>query len=466
MKFKNLLAVAAVAGVCAPVMAGVNTDFTTVATDALDSRLGGIDGNQRVEFMTVLPDTDGDGADEIWCAPRLGGGSPQGAALEVYEATDDNTYSRSWVWDGDSSTYWRSNVMTTADLDGNGTPEILMGVNSNATDVLAVFENVGDDTWDDTPNLYTWEDISGAAPAGTVDFVSIINAGDLDGDGADEVILCSTNTQDIIMIASVASGTFAADDVVWSNEFERNWEATDKGSPYAMAVGNIDNDTNTDIAVFCWDLLRVDIYESSAADTYALASSANLSDTDDYSWYAAEITDLDADGEGELWVLNISTGDLIAAEIADVSTVVAGDFATVFAKDDIAGETDGAGQINMDVGNQDNLDTPVDGADIYIVGGVDNAVINLEYAGTGDPLDSANWTRYAINVGSTLDGDTLWMVEAPETDLDGDNYPEIVFTRQDTDSGRADINSDKAEPNLFILEYVFTADAQAWELYR
>ncbi|MCD6385543.1 VCBS repeat-containing protein [Candidatus Sumerlaeota bacterium] len=439
---------------------GNNLSFTKVYNEPLTSRMGGSSGDIRVEYMMVTDDTDGDGMPEIVCSPRLEWSGAQGAALEVYEATADNTYSLSWEWEGDSSIWYRSNVTAVADLDGNGHKEILMGVNSSVTDVLAVFENVGPNDWGTDPRRYTWTDLGATDPGVSMDFASLIWAGDIDNDGDDEVILCNTNVQDGMVIASVASGTFAADNVTWKLEFERNWESTDKGSPYAIAVGNIDNDTNTDIAVICWDNLRVDLYECTGADTYALVSSANLSASDDYSWYACEISDLDGDGNGELWILNIQDGGVYAAEISDLSTVTAGDFSVVFDSSFIGG-----GQINMDFGNQDH-GTGSDGADLYLVGGVDDVVVDLEYNG-GDPLNSANWTKYEINAWTGGYGDTLWMIEAPEVDLDGDTNKEIVFTRQDADGTRpGGFGNPKAAPSLFVLEWYEALAAHNWELYR
>jgi len=440
---------------------GNNLGFQLIYNDPLNSNLGGIDGAQRVEYMTVIPDSDGDGAQEIVFCPRLGGTAPQGAALEVYEATGDDTYARSWSWQGVSSVFYRSDVAASADLDGNGTREILMGVNSNVTDFLAVFENVGSNDWGTSPRLYTYQNMTGSVPAADVDFASLIAAGDFDGDGKDEVLLCNTNVQDLMIICSVASGTFAAGDVVWSLEFERNWEATDKGSPYAIAVGHIDTDNYTDIAVICWDLLRVDIYECTGANTYVLRSSNNLTATDDYSWYACEITDLDNDGNGELWLFNIQNGGLYAAEISDVATVTAVDFKLVFDLTYFGGA--GNGQINMDFGDQDH-GPGSDGPDLYLVGEADNKIIDLEYNG-GDPLSSASWTKYDIPA-LTSSTDTLWMVEAPETDLDGDNLKEIVYTRQDANGTRpGGLGTDKAAPSLFVQEFTIPTSSYTWNIY-
>ncbi len=442
---------------------GNNLQFQLIYNDPLNSLLGGTAGDQRVERMKIFPDSDGDGAQEIVLAPRVGGTAPQGAALEVYEATADDTYARSWSWEGDSGTFYRSDVIAAADLDGNGTREILMGINSNVTDILAVFENQGSDDWGTAPRLYTYQDLTGVAPGSSVDFTSLIEAGDIDGDGTDEVIICNTNVEDIMLICSVASGTFAADNVTWNLEFERNWEATDKGSPYAMAIGDIDNDSNTDIAVVCWDNLRVDIYECSAADTYALQSATEAEAGSNYSWYACEITDLDGDNAGELWVMDIVTGNLLAAEISDVSTVTPSDFVVVFDLAYFGGS--GNGQINMDVGDQDH-GPGTDGADIYLVGGADDIVIDLEYNG-GDPLDSNNWTKYDIPALTGGDGDTLWQVEAPEIDLDGDSRSEIVFTRQDADGTRpGGAGTDRATPCLYIFEFDLPTASYMWNVYE
>lgn len=437
---------------------GDNTTFELrYNDDPAASLISGEDFAQRVEHM-IVDDCDGDGKPEIILTPRLGGGTPQGTRIEIYEATDDNTYEMIFAFDGSDGVFYRSSVLGCADLDGNGKKEILIGVNSVSKDVLGVLENTGDNTWETTPHLYTWADMGGDTSV-EPDFTSTIVGGDLDDDGQDEVAFCTTNPTDNIMIASVASGTFAGDNIVWNKEYERLWETVDddKGSPYAMVWGNIDNDANNDIAVICWDNLRCDIYESTAADTYVLASSNELSDSDDYSWYGARIADVDGNGIGELWIMNISSGDVLAAEIADVSAVTAGDFNTVFDLDYFGGT--GNGQINIAFGDQDH-GVESDGMDLYLVGGSDNTVFDLEYKGSGDIMDSANWTKYLISPGTA--DDTLWMVEAPATDLDGDTNAEIVFTRQDAD-GAEDL------PTLYIYEWynVIVLNANGvWNLYE
>ena len=161
------------------------------------SDAGGWSDPSRYETITT-GDVNGDGRTEL-----LG---RDGVLIEVYEwaeGTDGQPDPEQWVpaapgpqladsagWDG----LQYSSTIQTADLDGNGTAEIV----ARDGDHLIAFTFTGTDlatgTWSVLPNGPAWSDAAGwDAPAqyGT------IHTGDLDGNGTDDVIGLNPNEETI-----------------------------------------------------------------------------------------------------------------------------------------------------------------------------------------------------------------------------------------------------------------------------
>lgn len=116
-------------------------------------------------------DLDGDGKSEI-----IG---QRGYQIQVYESVDASSYPTQLVW----SSPPMSNIIgdaTVGDTDRDGKMEIIHSINGPS--YLIIFENTGDDTYEEVFSTYTvWQDESEKVVA------------DLDGDGLIEIAFCGSS---------------------------------------------------------------------------------------------------------------------------------------------------------------------------------------------------------------------------------------------------------------------------------
>ncbi|HAE87178.1 TPA: hypothetical protein DCG86_04055, partial [Candidatus Marinimicrobia bacterium] len=161
-------------------------------------------------------DFNGNGKKEIILASYGVGGKAY-----VYEITDDNTAELLFETPDFGSEYTSAvRDVKWGDLDGNGEQELLVSVNSanGAKGGLWVFEydTVGD-------SMRAPIQLFGDLATANRWYVENMFVEDVDGDGIQEFMVGnngSTNDYDEYLIYSVTSGTFAAGDYVWTEEFK------------------------------------------------------------------------------------------------------------------------------------------------------------------------------------------------------------------------------------------------------
>lgn len=155
-------------------------------------------------------DLDGDGKSEI-----IGQRSYQ---IQVYESADASSYPTQLVW----SSPPMSNIIggaTVGDTDRDGKMEIIHSINGPS--YLIIFENTGDDTYEEVFSAYTvWQDESEKVVA------------DLDGDGLIEIAFCGS------------SGVVSVFESPADNQWSLTWrDSTGLWNAYGVE-GGLDTDGN------------------------------------------------------------------------------------------------------------------------------------------------------------------------------------------------------------------------------
>lgn len=395
--------------------------------------IGGLDLNKngRREFLYVTDET-------------LTGGRqlrPGGYSLFLYEYNPTNaTYGLLWKYIIRDTVGGSFPVFTIGDLNGNGNKEIILGVQYAANrpipganpDRLLVFE-FGTGPLPTEP-IASW---TFDAPAGSDTRPSALIAGDIDGDGQDEIAVAfrawSGATKGMI-IASV-DGAFAGPLTTWRKEVYDTTITT--GTIFGTArITDIDNDGRKE-ATFAFSNGRVYIYETTAANTYArffwdLTRGTPLPTGTILSF---QQVDVNRDGRNEFF-LGRQTAPADLFVISGIASLEGYDSTKVARVGRIsnhplsaitefrgltAGDFDGNGRVDLFMNN----------------GG---RVWRVEYKGTGSITDSVNYT-WTIAYQDTTSGDRfrwvsftgdVWSLSQGITaiDMDGDGKRELLMANQ------------------------------------
>ncbi|HBY19035.1 MAG TPA: hypothetical protein DEH00_07680 [Candidatus Marinimicrobia bacterium] len=400
-------------------------------------------------------DFNGNGKKEIILASYGVGGKAY-----VYEITDDNTAELLFETPDFGSEYTSAvRDVKWGDLDGNGEQELLVSVNSanGAKGGLWVFEydTVGD-------SMRAPIQLFGDLATANRWYVENMFVEDVDGDGIQEFMVGnngSTNDYDEYLIYSVTSGTFAAGDYVWTEEFKH--ERLDPtfplgGSPYGPQTADLDGDGKREIIFSTWDHGALLIVEADGPDTYTVHNylQTDLTRQDDFAFYFFPSADVDGDGREELYLSMYDGGALYAItcpvgkELADMTT------------DDVheLRPNGGSGGMCTAIGDLDGNGM----MNIYSTNG-GSSILVVEHNG-GDPTLPESWETRKAYTSPHFSG-ALGMYYAG--DLDGDGLDEIYLANTGSGTTAIAAGIEYLPPAVFFSEYIEgSSNNKALEIYN
>jgi hypothetical protein len=379
------------------------------------------DGDGNREFLFTTDET---------VAPN--GPDPGRLDVFLYENTADDTYEHVWHWthpDGTNS----FPPLVWGDMDQDGLYEIFMGIPTiDDSEKLFIFEQDESGVFPDEPTA-TYD--YGRDPS--VDFrPSGFALDDVDGDGDIELVTISRTAGIREMVVISLTGEIDAF-TAFNIEFEVGETVLGGGGLYDVDIADFDGDGMNEIWVNTWDNFSWAVFEATGADTYALEAEIDgaieVNDPGSYNRHKLLFTDVEGDGDLELYA-PMTDGKLYFLDgVDDVSTITGASFVEVGTFDESAEARGG------DIGDFDN-----DGnLDIIAGHGNSERVSRIAYDGAGDPADSTSyeWTILFTTVG----GPTEYIYPLSMTDdLDGDGMNEVIITNR--------YASAEGQPVIFILE--------------
>jgi hypothetical protein len=391
-------------------------------------------------------DTDQDGWGEFLCAWT----DLDTNAIMMYEATGDNTYELvwSWVFPGSVNSFANSFAgIAVGDFNNNGIVDIVVGLPS----IPGVDPNPPR-VW-----FFEWNGVAGQNAYGvynsttqTFDPSASWNFGlqdnydfrpysmtieDIDKDGANELIVGvraagSGSIREVVVASSVGEyGGF------WSPEVEWRYTTTAGGSNYSTTTGDLDKDGKKEIYMFIWNLFTMKTFECEGNGEYVLADSLDMIyETQGIDYGALDgvrVADVNADGVNELYIAGTEPDNkvFIITGITDVSQITPADVKELYTIPVTAG-----GKLrSMYIADPDHNGK----ANLMIAGESNGQIFSLEYKGSGNPADSANWDLKVIFDIWTESGQIgispRLFYGSPAGDMDKDGKDEYVFVNYSPD---------------------------------
>jgi len=398
-------------------------------------------------------DTDNDGWGEFICA--FSDAPADSNFILMYEASADNTYDLVWYWKYPVSANSFPGI-TVGDLDGNGVVEIITTMPSidGGTNPprLWVFEWNGV-TGENKYGSYTGSDFVPHSSwnfdvAASIDYRPYsLTVEDIDGDGTNELIVGVRSATDgrEVLVATV-SGSFITGFVAWNIEYQINgWGG---GSLYSVTTGDLDGDGHKEIHAMLWNLFSLRFIEVTAANTYALVNELLeiYPETDYGALDGVCVCDVNNDGTNEMYIAGTEDPNMVfcITNVTDVSAIDSTDIRnSEFYQ--IPAPVDGG------LRSMYAVDPDGDGkTDLMIAGERNGRVYDLEYKGSGDPSNAANWDLYiafdlfeecAADLGITADSAAqlltprLFYGHPSGIDMDQDGHKEYAVINWSPDVG-------------------------------
>ncbi len=371
-------------------------------------------------FCRAGVDTDGDGNKEIVLL-RVDG-TNDSAQLFIYEATGaDNGYALKYsdriTGEGGPSNFSSYGYMDVVDWDGANGPEIIVGFagpGGSVTRNLMAYASTANDTWGAGNTVADNEFSQGlllqppAAADGDSEPLGFA-FGDPDGDSVTEIVLID-DEQNAVIVASIASGTWAGGNVVLTSEADLGPVPS---SPYAAQIADLNGDGSADIVVGIYQNAAMAAYEGTAANTYALAK-------------------LNSPG---LDTLNAYTDNVVRPESLLIADVDGDGVPTVFF-------------------------AASGGGNIWTVDGIASGALSTLGGIAATPFVNGGADLGIVPSGTQTDGNAQAIYAIKLTDLDLDGNKEIVIAMQDAPSVATPDNGE-----LVILEYKGTGSEAALASY-
>jgi 6-phosphogluconolactonase (cycloisomerase 2 family) len=182
------------------------------------------------------------------------------------------------------------------DLDGDGKPDL--AVSNLSSNTVSVFRNAS------TAGIISF--------AARVDFTTgsspySVAIGDLDGDGKPDLAVANagSNTVSVLRNTSISS-------TITASSFASKVDFATGNYPYAIAIGDLDGDGKSDMAVTNLSSNTVSVFRNTSAIGSISASSfaGKVDFTTGSSSYSVSIGDLDRDGKPDLAVANAGSSSI------------------------------------------------------------------------------------------------------------------------------------------------------------
>lgn len=392
-------------------------------------------------------DTDQDGWGEFICTWT----DLDTNAVLMYEATADNTWELVWSWvpPYNASTANTYAGIAVGDVNNNGTVDIVITLPTNLT---GLGEANPPRVW-----FFEWNGVAGTndyglynAGTGTFDPNGSWNFNvadnydlrpyslsieDIDNDGANELIAgiraAGTGSDRGVIVSSVQGdfGGFVFYDVEWQ------YFNTFGGSNYSTTTGDLDKDGNKEIYMFVWNNFTLRIFECTGDKQYtevvAIDELYSTQGIDYGALDAVRVADVNNDGVNEMYIAATEPTNkvFIVPGMSDISTMGPSDIKELYT----IPVTSGGKFRSMYIADPDH-----DGnADLMIGGELNGQIFSLEYKGSGDPADSANWQHQVLfdiwnESGLTTISPRLFYGH-PAGDMDKDGKDEYVFVNYSPD---------------------------------
>ncbi len=392
-------------------------------------------------------DTDQDGWGELICTWT----DLDTNAILMYEADGDNSYKLvwSWVFPFNSALANTYAGIAVGDVNTNGVVDIVttlpsvVGDDPNPLRVWA-FEwsgVVGQHAYGFYDNVSKTYTPSGAWNFGAPDRYDLrpysLTIEDIDNDGKNELIAgiraAGAGSMREVIVASVEGdfGAFAT----WNLEWK--YSQSFGGSNYSTTTGDLDRDGKKEIYMFIWNFFTMRIFECSGdkqyTEVFAVDTLTKWEGIDQGALDAVRVADVNSDGVNEMYIAGTEPQNriYIVTGITDVSAMTPADIKRLYTIPVTAG-----GKFrSMYIADPDH-----DGKANLMIGGEANGqIFSLEYKGSGDPADSANWEHevlFDMFQESGLPTITPRLFYGcPAGDMDKDGKDEYVFVNYSPDFG-------------------------------
>jgi len=414
----------------------------------------GDNAGSQVRDLWVGSDINGNGILEVILATYDGGG---GKAY-VYDVIADNTVEL--IGESDAFGLGAGTLRDAkwGDLDGNGSAELIININSSDASTAGIWVYEWDATGDSLLDGFhiQVDDITGNRWLSESMYIS-----DVDQDGVQEILVGNNglSTFDNVYIGSITSGTFAAGDAVWTIEFQHGKSSETLpfgGSAYGPVVGDMDGDGNLEALFSIWDHGALFIVEADGPDTYTPHAyvQTDLDLRDDFAFYDFRVADLDQDGRDEVYVSLYDAGAfnvVTCPEGTDLSALTTANVHPI----GLMGSTGGFGQSFGDLDGNGHMN-------YYSTNG-GSTIYNWEFKG-GDPTDSTNWVAAEPITNEHFDG--IMPLQYAD-DLDGDGYDEIYVGNMGTSDPALAVAIEFVPPAVYFSEYIEgSSNNKALEIYN
>ncbi len=379
------------------------SSFNRSSQDLADSLRPWLEGGVR--SVHVGGDLDGDGKQEILATDYSNGGR-----VHVLEYVSDGVLELVWSSPVDLE---RANASTprwvqTGDLDNDGNQEIIFTVGGTSTGNLMIFENVGDNDFGTAPIIDFPADIMTGNGFGA--FRMNRERGtvyDFDGDGQDELIMVNNDQNVYILSITGNAPGFASWVVEGGDPVSAATSSISKGSFWHSVPADIDGDGIMEIVNHTWNNYGMFSIDPNGPNSYTYPTTPNpdggVEGPAYYEFFAARgidgvalmgiaVADVDGDGKDEIAgsIYPDYNVTLISQPQGADGVYIWDDslkFSVLKTIEDISlrgssGEVWGC--YGMDL-NQNGRE------EILMGGFYGENIIAIEYKGTGDILDGANY---------------------------------------------------------------------------
>jgi hypothetical protein len=347
----------------------------------------------------------------------------------------------SWVFEEEGNNFPAVRV---TDMDEDGNQEVCVGLptthkadDRNAARLLFFEADANGDLPTDAPT-YTWNfDVA-------VDNFEIrpsaLETGDFDNDEDNELAVGFRkygNRGGALAIVDISGelGPFTATPTFEVFDTTSTiFAASTTIASFEVHVADLDGDGNTEIMTSHFSTVSLVLYEATGADTYERRLDFEVDlpgDADNGTWDGLRDYNIDGGNQSELFYVGRSGEVYIVANDGDVSNIDSASFNVLF---NLGPNSPNRGAELGDWDGDGNIDW-------FVTGGNDQKVYRLEYNGSGDYLDAANWDSTVIYSHTNLA--RMWYV-AMGNDMDGDGSNELFITSRKT------VDS---EPIVVVLEW-------------